>query len=73
MLGDAIEAKQDDKTIELNPTLSEINLYLDYKLFVSWQRLMDPEYEKEYIWEFIELQINTIDDSLLPNQNILNI
>ena len=73
MLGDAIEAKQDDKSIQLNPILSEINLaFGDINYSVSWQRLMDPKYEKKNTYrEFIELQINTIDDSLLPNENTI--
>ena len=48
MLGDAIEAKQDDKSIQLNPILSEINLAIgDINYSVSWQRLKDPKYEKK--------------------------
>jgi len=40
MLGDAIEAKQDDKSIQLNPILSEINLaFGDINYSVSWQQI----------------------------------
>ena len=73
MLGNAIDANKDDKNIDINPILLEINHAFKNKDYsVSWQRLMNPKYDTEDIYrEFIVLQINEEKNELLPGKNTI--
>jgi len=73
MIGDAINAKKDDDSIDINPVLIEVNRsFKEKNYFVSWQRLMNPHYKNEKIYrEFIELQIEDKENELLPNKETI--
>ena len=48
MLGKAIDAKEDNESIDINPLLLEINrAFKSNDYLVSWERLMNPQYKSE--------------------------
>ncbi len=73
MLGKAIDAKEDNESIDINPLLLEINrAFKSNDYLVSWERLMNPQYKsEEYYREFIELQINDEENKLLSNKDTI--
>ncbi len=73
MLSDALTAKQDGEDIDIKPLLEEINrVFQNDDYYISWQKLMNADADKEPPYrEFIVVQVNDINDDILPGEKVL--